>query len=234
MTKLPLILAQVVAPLGAPLLPQELAPDPVMDVQLGLIEYFRYLPIRVGTSYVITNAWDRVIPYTDIFAAASPDPAVQAQLFYVGVVHHAMRSQIGQNAFNQNLLGLNVGVPIADPMQNLQMATMLDISTGDTYYEEDDILQQVRFTFGGSGNFSVVWGVGSTNPEHILTRHIQLAAMLVGDVYYRRLLAIRKTGSFTNTDFKIDVGQLEATIADNRKRADEYLENAGYTALTVG
>lgn len=231
--RIDLIKHGVYAPLGAPVLPRELELDPVGDVSLALIEYYKFIPIKVAVSYTITDAREIVVLHSDVCQQANLGDT-DDDYFYVGVIHHAMRSQIGQNAFNQNLLGLNVGVPIADPMENLQMATMIDISTGDPYYEEDFDRNQTRWVLGGSGNLSVTYGVGTWDVEKTPVRHLRLVSMLVGKTYYERLIAVRKTGQFNAADFRISTDQLEAVKTKNDAEITQYIEAVGYMAITVG
>ena len=231
-SKVTVIRNMVLANIGAPVLPAEIAFDDQLDMVPALLEYYKYIPIKSPMSFPITNAREVEILHSDIIT--NYNPAQVEHFFYVGVLHTAIRAQIGQNAFNQNLLGLNVGVPIADPMENQLMATMIDISTGDIYYEEDEMKQSVRFVFGGTGNFSAIFGLGCWDPEKLPWRHLRNIADIAATYYYARLIAVRETGVFNAADFKISTAQLNKALDEAKKNAKEYLENAAFVALTIG
>lgn len=231
-SKLELINGTVMSNLGAPVLPVELQISATQDYPLALTEYYRFLPIKAPQTHVITNSRELEISHASVIG--NYDPINPDNYFYVGVVHQTIRAQIGQNAFNQNLLGLNVGVPIADPMENLQMATMIDISTGDVYFEEDEAHECVRFIFGGSGNFSVIFGIGHWDVNKIPWRHIKVFSDLVSIQYYSRLIAVRDTGAFNSADFKMSTDFLKKALEEAKTRSAKYLEESGYIALTIG
>lgn len=231
-SKLDVVRKMVLAAIGSPVLPAEIAFDYTLDVTPALIEYYKYVPIKAPMTLPITNTRELSVAHADIIQQYDAENA--GQYFYVGVLHAAIRHQIGQNAFNQNLLGLNVGVPVADPMENLQMATMIDISTGDLYYEEDEVRGATRFVFGGAGNFSVIFGLGHWDEEKLPWRHLRVVADLCGRYYYSRLIAIRETGAFNAADFKVSTAQLQKALEEAKTNAREYLEGAGYMALTIG
>jgi hypothetical protein len=233
-SKLELVTGTVKAALGSPVLPVELEISAAQDFPLALTEYYRWLPIKAPNAYTIRDAREMTVAHAEAIANYEPDEDLAENFFYVGVLHCAIRAQIGQNAFNQNLLGLNVGVPIADPMENLQMATMIDISTGDVYYEEDEARALTRFIFGGSGNFSVIFGLGHWDVNLIPWRHMKAFSDLVAVQYYSRLIAVRKTGVFGSADFKMDLSFLEAALAEAKQRSKEYFEAATYMAITIG
>jgi hypothetical protein len=231
-SKLDIIQKMVLATIGSPVLPAEIAFDYALDVVPALIEYYKFLPIKAPLSYTITNSRELEVPFADVIGSYSPGSV--GSFFYVGVIHCAIRSQIGQNAFNQNLLGLNVGVPIANPMENLQMATMIDMSTGDVYYEEDEFKGVARFILGGSGNLSIIFGLGCWDGEKLPYRHLRNIADLCGIYYYTRLIAIRETGTFSAADFKISTVMLNKALDECKVRSKEYLENAAYMAISYG
>lgn len=224
------IKGMILAPLGAPVLPVELDVSTESDVPSGLVNYYKYVPVLVGKAYSIYNTRELAVKHADILADF-PDPS---KMFYIGVADHKIRHQIGQNAFNQNMLGLNVGVPIANPMENLQMATMIDISTGDTYMEEDFVREETRFTFGGLGNFSVVFAVGCWDLGKIPMRHLEFVAASIAETYYQRIEAIRQTGTFSNADFKISVEMIKSAAEKNKERLTQLRTNLAFMPVTMG
>src|SRR5690606_32560151 len=206
----------IYAPLGVPVLPIELEFNVDLDVAPALAKYYKYLPILHAESYIVNRTRELRVRHADIIynyvhrqipqpvdpvypappvPPPQPDDPPVDEFFYIGVADHKIRHQIGQNAFNQNLLGLNVGVPIANPMENLQMATMIDISTGDTYMEEDFVREETRFTFGGMGNFAATYALGCWDYNKVPLRHLEYFAAIVGEQYYERIYAVRQTGS---------------------------------------
>lgn len=76
-TRLDLVTARLLAPLGAPVLPQEQAVDPNLDILPALIKYYSHVPLQVTKQY---NFWgereiaisiDSVMP--DFGPATDPD-----------------------------------------------------------------------------------------------------------------------------------------------------------------
>jgi hypothetical protein len=229
-----MVTSRVLAVLGAPTLPQELAISVTDDFSPALVKYYSYLPHKIGRTYPILNTRELTVDHASVFPDYVTGSPYSGDYFYIGVVHHAIRHQIGQNAFNQNLLGVEYGQPTPDPMQNLEFATAMDISTGDTYYEEDFVNSRTKFVLGGSGTFSVIFGLGHSNPELIPVRHVELMSWLVGAVYFERLMAVRKTGAFSSADFTLNTSQLESALQEAKDRSDKYLEGAGLMAATLG
>jgi hypothetical protein len=236
-TRLDVIRALVYAPLGSPVLPRELELDGTLDVIPALLKYYRYVPIKVGKAYTITNErelsvrWKTFMPD---FQAGNDSAPYEGDYFHVGIIHHAIRHQLGVNSFNQQLLGLNVGIPITNPMENVGMATEIDISMGDVYYEEDGVNELTRFVVGGSGTLSVTWGVGHYDVEKVLLRHIEVVAALAAEIYLERIVAVRKTGNFNSADFKLDVSQLESFLEKAKEKAKAYLDEVGFLGMTIG
>jgi hypothetical protein len=233
-SRVAMVTSRLLAALGAPILPQELAPSVTDDFAPALVKYYSYLPHKVGRMYPITNTREMEVVHASVFPDYVVGQPYTGDYFYVGVIHHAIRHQIGQNAFNQNLLGIEYGQPTPDPLQNLEFATALDISTGDTYYEEDFVNDKTKFVLGGSGTFSVIFALGHSNPEKVPARHVELLSWLVGAVYYERLLAIRKTGAFSSADFALNTAQLESALKEAKDKSASYLESAGLLAATLG
>lgn len=234
-TRLDLIKARVYAPLGAPVLPRELELDLLNDVYPAIIKYYKYVPIKLGSSHTVRNERELRVPWTDLYPDyADKSVPYEGEYFYVGVIHHAIRHQLGVNAFNQNLLGLQVGIPITNPMENVAMATEIDISIGDIYYEEDNINEATKWVVGGSGTLSIVWALGHYDVEKIMLRHIDVMAALVAEVYFERLIGVRKTGSFNSADFKLDTSQLEGCLKEAKEKSQAYLDEIGFLGMTIG
>jgi hypothetical protein len=231
----------VLAPLGYPTLPQELQPS-ATDFDNALITYYKHLPLKVTRQETFRSeretavSMDRILPdYATTLGAETPSPS---RYWYVGVLAFAPRLQVGSNRLNEYLLadGPNSAYvfPNAEPLKQGLLDTMYDYHIGDPYYEEDFVNRVVRWVVGGSSLLSVVYGVGHSDPDRLPYRHLELYKHLVGATYYERLLAVRKTGKFTNADFTIDTAQLESTLEEAKKRSDELIGSMGLVPVTSG
>jgi hypothetical protein len=57
---------------------------------------------------------------------------------------------------------------------------------------------------------------------------------LIGNVYYKRVISIRKTGNFDNADFKLDLTTLEDALKESQARSEEILGSIGLVGITIG
>lgn len=220
----------VLAPLGAPTLPVELDIS-AADRMAALYKYYSYVPYKVTKQYSVQGSYQFAQP----MAGLLPTPPDEGeQFFYVGVFDFGFRHQIGQSRFNEYLIGNNYLSSQQSVEKQALLNTLLDQYTGDPYYEEDFIAGEVRWVTGARGSFAVTYGLGYTGLDKVPVRHLDLVARLVGCTYYERLLAIRKTGSFTGADFTLDTALLESQLAAAREKSAEALESIGLIPITSG
>lgn len=219
---------EIKAPLGGGDLPQEVDVHD-SDIALALLDYFKYSPIKVTKSYPM---WGQREIEIDI---ASLYPDTTSGYFYTGVMHFEHRSQLGLTRFDEMLLGFqNVPLTRVTPERQLMDNTVLDMATGDTYYEEDLPANKVRFVVGGSCILSVIFGLGIYDLEKVPLRHLKLVSAITGIKYYERILALRKTGKFTNTDFQLDTSLLESKLKEYQDLVKEQIQWINMGALTKG
>lgn len=220
-----LVLSEVYAPLGAPLLPQELSVQPT-DIELALNRYYSYVPIKKTASYSFTT--------TREIEQSIPALLPGEDYFYVGVVAFAPRQHTVSNRLNEYLLGINQTMPNADPLRQSFLNTQLGENIGDPYFEENFAEEKVVWVVGGACTLSVTYGLGHLNLEKIPRRHVKLMAYLVGQTYYKRILSIRKSAKFDNADFQLDVSLIEQALSDATKEGEEYLSSIGLFPVTLG
>ena len=213
------------APLGAPLLPTELEISS-LDFEAALAKYYSYVPYKLNKEYNISGLYNVTQKMTDLLPSAD--------YYYVGVVSFAIRSQINQSRLDEFLLGHNFVSPNIPVDKQAYFNTMIDLQTGDPYYEEDFVNEEVRWVVGARGTFAVVYGLGHNDPDKVPRRHFELMAALVGCVYYKRLLAIRKTGTFSGADFTLDASILQSALEEAQTRSTEILESIGLVPVTLG
>lgn len=213
------------APLGAPLLPTELAISP-LDFEAALAKYYSYVPYKINKEYNIAGAYNFTQPIADLLPSQD--------FYYVGVISFALRSQINQSRLDEFLLGNNLVAPNIPVDQQAYFNTMVDLQTGDPYYEEDFVLEQIRWVVGARGTFAVIYGLGHNDIDKVPRRHFELMAALVGCIYYERLLAIRKTGTFQGADFTLDTSILASALERAQTRSTEILESIGLVPVTIG
>lgn len=219
------ITSLTLAPLGAPRLPTELEISP-LDFEAALVKYYSYVPYKKSENYSVTGIYS----FKQEMAALLPAP----EFFYIGVISFAMRSQINQSRMDEYLLGNNFVSPNIPVDRQAYFNTMIDMQTGDPYYEEDFVLGEVRWTVGARGTFCVIYGLGHNDINKVPARHYELMAALVGCVYYERLMAIRKTGAFQGADFTLDTSVLASALERAQTRSAEILESIGLVPVTLG
>lgn len=220
-----LVLGEVYAPLGAPTLPQELSVS-ATDIELALNRYYSYVPIKKTAVYTFSANRETSQLIADLLADENH--------FYVGVVTFSARQQTVAPRLNEYLLGTTYVFPNADPLKQSFLNTQLSENMGDPYFEEDFVNGVVKWVVGGTCTLAVTYGLGHLNLEKIPRRHIKLLAYLVGQVYYKRILAIRKSASFNAADFKLDVSLIEKSLDDANKEGEEYLNSVGLFPVTAG
>lgn len=216
----------VKAPLGVPTLPVELDVSE-SDVNAALVKYYSYVPIKkivehsFGPERELTQPINTLLPNTDDY-------------FYVGVFGFATRMQVGQTRLNEYLLGTTYMWPNGEPEKQMMYNTLLDWTTGDPYYEEDFVNNQIKWVVGGSCRLSVTYGLGHHDATKLPHRHVDLFAGLIGLRYYERLIAIRETGDFGASDFKLSTVLLNKTLDETKVRVEEQLNSIGIFPATLG
>ena len=222
---LSLVHARVYNALGAPELPVEMQVSEE-DIEAALVKYYSFVPIKEIRTYGLNG---------QIFAQSQPiDELLPSEdYFYVGVFSFAVRNQLSANNFNEYLLGLPM-MGTWSPEEKLRLDTKVDMMTGDPYYRENFVEGKIEWVVGSMGQLSVVYGLGHTNVELIPRRHVELMAYLTSEVYYERMLAIRKMGSFGGADFTLDVAQLQAALDYAKSRGTEILESIALVPATLG
>lgn len=226
-----LIHDNVLAPLGAPTLPQELDIQ-TADYQQALIKYYSYLPLKISVNYTFTT--DREVSQDIANLLTKITVSDPTSLFYVGVINFSVRLQTTSLRLNEYLLGTTYVFPNADPLKQALLNTQMGENIGDPYYEENFANNCVNWVVGGNCTLSVIYGLGSTDISITPLRHLELISDLVGCTYYKRLLAIRKTGQFSGADFTINTELLADTLKDAQTRASETLSSIGLVAVTIG
>ena len=221
-----LVRERVVAALGAPVLPLELEIS-AFDYEAALTKYYTFVPIKVTrTAAITTGSYQYAQPIADLFPSS--------EHFYVGVLSFAMRGQVNQNRMDEYLIGNNYFANSFPVDKQTLLNTQMDLQTGDPYYEEDFVNEQVRWVCGSVGQLSVIYGLGHGDINRAPRRHVELLSYLVGEVYYERLIAIRKTGQFSGADFTLNVDLLEQARVNAQNRATEILESISLIPATLG
>ena len=225
----------VYAPLGAPVLPQELEIDPDMDIYPSLIEYYKYIPIKhiVNHYFMTDREWFMQI------SSNRPDSSIElcpekSPYFYIGPVDYAVRHQLGQARFDEYLLGMNYTVPNYDPERTVLNATLVDINIGDVYYEEEFHLDRIKWIVGGACLLSIVMGWGHRNIEAIPPRNLELMSLIVGNTYYQRVLALRGTGNFEKSDFTISNEILESALKEVKEKKEKMIQSLSLIPVVSG
>lgn len=226
----------VLSPLGGSTLsPEEEISD--ADITQALLTYYRYVPIKVPMTFSIRGqAREVIVPHADVIGQIpKKGPDDKSEYFYIGPMFNEFRTQMNFNTFDGYLLGpQNVSFPDYDPMALQVAAALVDYAQGDIYFEDDWNREECRFVLGGVNVLNVIFAVGQIDLDRVPIHHLELVSILASIPYYERLLAIRKTGTFKNTDFTISTEQLEATLERNRKAREDKLAEAGYMAITKG
>lgn len=220
-----LISSAVYAPLGAPTLPTELNIQPT-DIELALNKYYTYIPIKKTHTYQFSSNREIAQSITELL----PGP----DYFYVGVLAFASRLQTVSPRLNEYLLGTTYAFPNAEPLKQSYYNTVLNENLGDTYYEEDEPNDKINWVVGGTCTLSVTYGIGHNSIDSIPRRHVQLMSYLVGETYYNRLLAIRKTAEFSGSDFSINTALLEDALKRAQTEGQGILDSISYVPVTIG
>lgn len=225
------LVSVVGAPLGAPLLPVELAISD-QDHLAALLKYYSYLPIKVTKEYQFTAEREQI----QVMSQLLPDYGVQvpSEYFYVGPLAFAPRLYTTAPRMNEFLLGVPYMFPNEQPDKQQYINTIWGENIGDVYYEEHPESDSINWVVGGSCVLSVTYGIGHKNIDKVLPRHIELLSCLVGEVYYKRLLAIRNTGKFDHADFSLDTSLLKEAYDTAVARAAEIIDSTGLVPVTIG
>lgn len=221
----------VYAPLGDPVLPRECSLDANRDIYPALVEYYKHLPLKKVVTNYFTDRREWTMPISSNYPDYPTDPS---NYFYLGVLHFAVRNQLGQSRFDEYLLGFNYSIPNYDPERTLLNATLIDMNVGDVYYEEDLPNNLVRWIVGGTCILSVTLGFGQYNIEHIPSRHLELLSHIVKSVYYQRLLAVRTTGRFSQADFDISADLLQEEYNRSMETKKVMIESLQLVPVTIG
>lgn len=226
-----LLNSYVYAPLGDPVLPREYSLDANRDIYPALVSYYKYVPIKRMALNYFTDRREWAMP----IAPQYPDyPAETSSYFYLGVLHYAVRHQLGQSRFDEYLLGFNYSIPNYDPERTLLNATLIDMNVGDVYYEEDHVNDLVRWVVGGTCVLSVLLGFGHKDLEKVPKRHIEWLSHIVRTVYYQRLISIRTTGKFDSADFDISAELLMSEYDKSVEAVKSMTEGMGLFEVTIG
>lgn len=220
------------APLGAPILPVELSVTDV-DRQLALLKYYSFVPIKSTKEYSFTTSREVTQQILDLLPVdnnGNPDQ----NYFYVGVMSFATRLFTTAPRMNEYLLGTPYMFPNEEPETQAYINTLWDYNIGDVYYEEKPDLGLINWVVGGSLVLAAVYGIGCMDIEKTPYRHVELIGHLIGVNYYKRLLAIRKTGKFNNADFTLDTSVLENALKEAIDRSTEILESISMIPITSG
>lgn len=233
-----LIENNIYSPLGAPVLPQECQISD-LDILNGMLEYYKWIPIKSSTSLTVTTL-DREYPFQWPVLYPDFDPTVGVEgyagnYFYVGLMNYNTRNQVGPGQLNDYLLGFYFNNPWnGDPVKELVNNTVIDLNAGDVYYEEDSVNQVTRIVCGQACFLSLTFGIGQTDVSKIPIRHIEFVSQLVAIPYLKRLLAIRKAGSFASADFTLDSSHIEATLKEFTERGDKNKQDLGTISVLTG
>lgn len=165
----------------------------------NLYDYFNYYPQLTNQYYPVPNG--EILSKTKSSTAA----IYNDKWFYIGVFSANVRNQLGQTRFDEYLLGMQYSTPIYDPLQRELSNSIIDMNMGDVYYEENGDVETVNFVVGGSCWLSVNFGIGSTDVNDVMPRHIKTVAKCIAIPYYQRVLALRNTVVWDSADFKMNV-----------------------------
>lgn len=234
-----LITAKVQAPLGAPALPTELEINPLNDIYPALIKYYSHIPITVNKQHGLWQSREAIQKISELLPPGNTVVSENScekvyRYFYVGVISYAVRQQLGQSRFDEYLLGMNYSIPNFDPERTLLNNTLIDMNVGDVYYEENLVLDQVKWIVGGSCLLSVIYGLGYEDIEKVPLRHLDFISSLVKLTYYQRLLSVRETGEFGSADFKISTDLLRKAYDKAVTDSDDMIQSMGWLAATRG
>lgn len=218
----------VYSPLGYPNLPVEVQVDP-LDWHTVLTRYYTFVPLTTTRTMVFPNQTNREQLIT--MDSLLPDTV---NYFYIGIVGITVRNQMPSPRFDEYLLGLQVARPVYDPLQWALSSTLSDLNTGEVHYEEDWSIQSIRFISGTAGILQYMVAYGHTDPAKLPLRHLTYLVELMKTIYYKRILAIRKTGSFSGSDFTINVDLLEEQLKAAEDSVLKYQENIGLTTVARG
>lgn len=225
-THVELVEGIVYSPLGGTILPQEQSIQKV-DYDRALLRYYTYNPIKITRTYEV--GVDREVSQEHNALLPSAD------YFYVGLLHVEPRTQLGLTRFDEVLLGAAaLPSPRYTPEHQLLASTMVDLSVGDVYQEENNVEGVTRFVLGGSCILAAIWGIGHSDLNKVPHRNLEYVAQLVGVQYYERLLAVRKTGAFKDSDFSLDTSVLQASYEYFKEKSEEMTMALNLTAVTKG
>jgi hypothetical protein len=102
----------VLAPLGAPALPVVYEIDSDADILPALIKYYTHVPIITTSQHSMFTDRETVVSYENYKPKVPLESPQDADnIFYIGLVHYALRNQIGLARFDEFLLGVSVGRP---------------------------------------------------------------------------------------------------------------------------
>jgi hypothetical protein len=151
--KTELIKDYVQAALGAPALPAELEVSS-MDLDLAMINYYKYVPIKVPKVYSFIQSRETTQTYANIISDYLMDKTLPTgveadKFFYVGLLQFGTLQSLGQARFDEYLLGQWLQRPAYDPLKHALYNTQLDINVGDPYYIEDEVGERIQFIVGG-------------------------------------------------------------------------------------
>lgn len=223
---------RLMAVLGNPTLPVELAPDYVSDVLPALYKYYSYLPIQKPKYYNLIQTYREV--HEDMDTLTQGLFPNDDKYFFLGVLNYQIRNMIGQGRFDEYLLGFNYSIPSYDPERILLQDTLIDINTGDPIVNCDFASKKINIVVGGACYLNVDYAFGHYDLNKIPLRHVELLALLIGQSYYQRLIAIRTSASFGNDDFSLSAELLNNTLAMANERGNQMLKDLGLMAFTRG
>ena len=228
----------VYSAIGSPNLPVE-TQITTGDWENTLNRYYTFLPITTTNNFSFnvgspSFSREQEIAFTAILPRQPSTINPDTNFYYIGMVGYAIRNQLPSPRIDEYLLGFATARPIYDPLSWAYVNTLTDLNTGEFHYEEDFVKETVRIIAPTNGIVEIMWGLGHNDPKKIPRRHIEFISELLKLTYYSRLIAIRKTGKFSESDFTIDTSLLESEYSGAKEKVEKFKVNLGLMTLAKG
>ena len=190
------------------------------DVYSGLLAYFVARPVCNGVSrstMLLQTNFD-----IDLNLAK---PSLSDEWEFLGIVSEGRKFNLTSNLLDQRLTGIPLSFMYVNPLQNSYYSTVIGNNMGRPEYFTDTVQNKIIITAGGDVILSLKLAWMSTNLERVHARHLLGVARLISIPYYERILALRTQIAFQNTDYQINTAMLEAKLAENKEKSDEFLKS---------
>lgn len=228
----------VYSAIGFPNLPAEISITDG-DWAAALNTYYTFLPVTTTSNFsfnVGSPSFNREqeIAFSAILPRLPSTVNPDTNYYYLGMIGYAIRNQLPSPRIDEYLLGFATARPIYDPLSWAYVNTLTDLNTGEFHYEEDFVKETVRIIAPTNGIVEIMWGLGHNDPTKIPRRHLEFASELLKLTFYSRLVAVRKTGKFSESDFVIDTSLLESEYSNAKDRVEKFKVNLGLMTLAKG